>query len=77
MLVKIYGQIQNLNFFVGVATNPVYELYDKKGLVYLEQYPISDTKLLDGEMGYHLREGCHYLSRYDWNLFIEYIKKHR
>ena len=77
MLVKIYGQIQNLNFFVGVAVNPVYKLYHKKGLVYLDRYPVLGTKLLEGEIGYHLREGCHYLSRHDWNMFIEYIKKHK
>lgn len=62
-------------FLSCIATNPVYELYGKKGLVYIDKYPISGTKLLDGSIGYHLREGCHYLSRHDWNMFIEYINK--
>lgn len=64
-------------FLCGVAVNQVYELYNKKGLVYEDQYPTSDTKLLNGYVGYHLREGSHYLSRYDWNIFIEYINKNR
>lgn len=62
-------------FLCGVATNSVYELYNKKGLVHTDEYPITGTKLFDGSIGYHLRNGCHYLSRYDWNMFIEYINK--
>ena len=62
-------------FLCGVETNSVYELYNKKGLVHENKYPAPDTKLLGGCIGYHLREGSHYLSRYDWNIFIEYIKK--
>lgn len=64
--------------FLGcVAINSVYELYNKKGLVHNDQYPISGTKFLEGSIGYHLREGSHYLSRHDWNIFIEYINKNR
>ena len=62
-------------FLCCVAINQVYELYNKKGLIYEDKYPVVDTKLLDGDIGYHLREGCHYLSRHDWNVFIEYINK--
>lgn len=62
--------------FLGcVAINQVYELYNKKGLIYEDRYPDIHEKLLDGMVGYHLREGWHYLSRHDWNNFIEYINK--
>lgn len=64
-------------FLSCVATNPVYELYNKKGLDYIDEYPASGTKLLTGNVGYHLREGCHYLSRHDWNIFIEYINRNK
>lgn len=62
-------------FLACVAANPVYELYNKKGLIYDDKYPTLETKLLDGSIGYHMREGAHYLSRHDWNKFIEYINK--
>lgn len=62
-------------FLACVATNPVYELYNKNGLVYDDKYPTSDTQLWNGSIGYHMREGAHYLSRHDWNRFIEYINK--
>lgn len=64
-------------FLCCTAINPVYALYNKKGLVYNDEYPISGTKLLDGDIGYHFREGCHYLSRYDWNTFMKYINKNK
>lgn len=64
-------------FLSSVAISKVYEVYGKRGLVYEDEYPKVDTKLLDGDVGYHLREGCHYLSRHDWNIFIEYINRHR
>lgn len=67
----------NSEFLACVATTPVYELYNKKGLVCNDEYPNSNTKLLDGSIGYHMREGWHYLSRHDWNIFIEYINKNK
>lgn len=64
-------------FLSSVAISKVYELYGKNGLIYEEKFPEVGTKLMDGDVGYHLREGCHYLSRHDWNIFIEYINRHR
>lgn len=61
-------------FLGALATNPIYKLYNKKGLVNFNEYPKVGEKILDGSVGYHLREGWHYLSRHDWNIFIEYIK---
>lgn len=61
-------------FLCGLATNPIYDLYNKKGLIYNKNsYPNPQEKFHNGYIGYHLRHGWHYLSRYDWNLFIEYI----
>lgn len=62
-------------FLCGVAINPVYKLYNKLGLDCIDQYPVIGVKLWNGNIGYHLREGCHYLSRHDWNMFIEYINR--
>ncbi len=63
-------------FICCVATNDVYELLGKKGIIYEDNYPLPGQKLHKGSIGYHLRKGTHYLSRYDWNRFIEYIKLH-
>ena len=31
----------------------------------------------EGHIGYHLRKGCHYFSREDWNNLIRFINMHR
>lgn len=28
----------------------------------------------DGSIGYHIKDGDHYFSRYDWNMYMEYIR---
>lgn len=63
-------------FLCCVATNCSYELYNKKGIIHKNNYPTPNEKFHEGYIGYHLRKGTHYLSRYDWNRFFEYIKKH-
>lgn len=64
-------------FLCCIATNPVYELLEKKGVIYEDKCPLPGQKLHEGNIGYHLRKGTHYLSRYDWNRFMEYIKLHK
>jgi hypothetical protein len=45
------------------------ELFHKKGLDGLEGN--------DPHIGYHLRSGTHYLSRYDWDKVMDFILTHR
>ncbi len=45
-------------------------LYGKDGFVDSG----SDTSI-DGEVGYHLREGTHFMSRYDWNVYMKKFKQ--
>lgn len=62
--------------FLGcVAAGDVYELFGVKGLVTEDALPKVGTKLHDGHIGYHLRGGTHYLSRYDWQGFMEFMKR--
>lgn len=61
-------------FLCCTAVNDVYKLYNKNGIIHQERFPISGESFHKGYIGYHLREGQHYLSRYDWNKFIEYIR---
>ncbi len=59
--------------FLGcAAASPVYEVLGSKGLVAKDEIPDSVVSYPEGNIGYHMREGYHFLSRYDWNKFIEY-----
>lgn len=63
--------------FLGcVAAGRVYSLYGKTGFVSSGKLPEPGETLHDGSIGYHLRKGTHYLGRYDWQKYMEYIKKH-
>ena len=71
---KDYWADPTSEFLCCIATDEVYKLLGKKGFIYENKYPLPGEKLHQGNIGYHLREGTHYLSRYDWNKFMEYIK---
>ncbi len=47
----------------------VWTLYGKRGFVDSE----SNTSI-DGEVCYHLRDGTHFMSRYDWNVYMKKFK---
>lgn len=59
-----------------VAASEVYALFGKEGLVGKEKMPEPGTALLEGEIGFHIRDGLHYFSREDWNHFMAFFKKH-
>ncbi|MBR2467345.1 MAG: hypothetical protein IKB38_10510 [Clostridia bacterium] len=61
--------------FLGCASaNSVYGIYGMKGLVYGEDYPEAKTVLADGDSFYHVRKGPHFLSREDWNVYMDFIE---
>lgn len=59
-------------FLNAVETSKAYELFGKKGLVTPDAWPKADEPLHEGNLGYHLRTGSHFLSRYDWQQFMAY-----
>lgn len=66
------------NEFLGaVAANEAYALYGMKGLVHNDAFPDPDTVLDEGDCLYHYRRGTHYLSRLDWNAYMDFIDKKR
>ena len=48
--------------------------WGKDGLV--GEMPSTGKALLDGEIGFHVREGGHFFSREDWQHFMHFFKKH-
>ncbi len=63
-------------FLSCVATNEVYELYGKAGLVYEEEDFLNKEKYLnEGNIGFCYREGTHYFSRDDWHGLMDFLNK--
>jgi hypothetical protein len=46
-----------------------------KGLVHGEDIPEAKSVLQEGDTSYHVRHGLHYLSREDWNIYMDFIDK--
>lgn len=64
------GQLLSL-----VAANKVWRLYQKRGLVCPDRLPEIGDEWAEGELCYHLRAGKHFLSRFDWNTYMNAWKK--
>ena len=55
--------------------SPVYELLGKKG-VSSEESPAVGKPVMDGHVGYHIREGGHSIEPFDWTTFIDFADRH-
>ena len=64
-------------FLGAYAAGEAYELFGLDGLVTPDELPKPPSVFHEGQIGYHLRPGTHYLSRYDWNRFMDYRVEHR
>lgn len=53
----------------------VYRLLGKRGLT-SEEMPPPGEPILDGEVGFHLREGGHSVEPYDWEMFMQFCDRH-
>jgi len=63
-------------FLSCVAASPVYELFGLRGLICDNAFPVPNQSFHNGNIGYHMRKGTHYFSRYDWNEFMIYMNLH-
>lgn len=61
-------------FLSGKNAEPVYALYDKKGLS-VDAQPAIDTPVGD-TIGYHVRTGKHDVTDYDWTQYLKFAKRH-
>lgn len=59
-----------------VCTNRIYALYGMRGLVHKDAVPRGAVRLSAGDAHYHLRMGTHYLSREDWNAYMDFIDRY-
>jgi hypothetical protein len=56
--------------------SPVWRnLYGIPGLI-AHGFPKADTPLNAGSLGYHLREGFHDITRYDWRCYMDFAEGH-
>ncbi len=64
-------------FLSTVAANEAYAIYGMQGLIHNDELPTPETELDEGDCLYHYRKGTHYLSRRDWNAYMDFIDKKR
>jgi hypothetical protein len=55
--------------------SPVYRLLGKRGLDSEAPPPVGQA-ILDGDVGYHVREGGHSVDPYDWRRFLDFADRH-
>lgn len=60
-------------FLTTLNASKVWELMGEKGLVTPDRLPEVGEHFCDGKIGYHLRDGRHFLSREDWNAYIDFL----
>jgi hypothetical protein len=61
-------------FLSGKFAEPVYSLYEKKGLG-VEEHPAVDQPVGD-VIGYHVRTGKHDVTEYDWRQYLAFAARH-
>lgn len=64
-------------FLGAYSVSKIYSLYRLDGLIHEGRFPVAGDVLDKGCIAYHLRAGEHYLSRDDWRVYMDYIKKQR
>ncbi len=57
-----------------VAASDYYVKHTGKGFIHPQCFPKVGEPLHQGNIGYHIREGEHYLSREDWQYFIKFLR---
>ncbi len=61
-------------FLSAYYAGPVYELYGKKGLE-TDKMPELHQPIMN-DVGYHIREGVHDVTYFDWRAFMDFANKH-
>ena len=70
-----FGADPKGEFLAAWHAGKIYNLFGLKGLECEEKYPEPGTTLQTGSIAYHLREGRHALTFYDWERYLDYADK--
>ena len=62
-------------FLTSLWASQAWELLGEKGLVCPDRMPVPGDHFREGQIGYHLRSGRHFLSREDWNHYIRFLQE--
>lgn len=62
-------------FLTACNASSAWELLGENGLISPDRLPVIGDRFTDGNIGYHLRDGRHFLSREDWNAYIDFLNK--
>lgn len=71
------ARYQLADFMSAAAASEAYEVQGLAGFVSDDALPHPTVVYNEGHIGYALRPGSHYFSRWDWNRHMEFVKKHR
>ena len=69
-----YGADPQSEFLTTLHASAAWTLLEQTGLVTPDDLPKENAVLHEGFIGYHLRPGKHFLSREDWNYYIQFLK---
>jgi len=56
-----------------VSASKAWTQLGKNGFIHPDQLPLGGDVFHQGDIGYHLRNGSHYLNREDWNNYINFL----
>ena len=57
------------------AADPAWQALGVPGLICPDRMPKPGDVFREGHLGYHLRPGEHYLSRYEWQQFLDFLDR--
>jgi len=67
----------NHQYLCYVVADEVYKFLGKEGFIHPDRLPQIDDIFHEGTLGFHMRSGKHFHSRYDWQRFMDFMRKHR
>ncbi len=56
-----------------VAASEYFEELGRCGFVHPDRLPVPGDSFHEGDIGYHIRAGNHYLGREDWQIYIKFL----
>ena len=60
-------------FLTSLHASCAWELLGEQGLVTPDRMPTVGDHFMDGKVGYHYRDGRHFFSREDWNVYFKFL----